>query len=396
MSPPRVRSAAVRRFSGPAADELSVLCQPEEPAAEVARQAEEAYGALAALLAAAGASGADVASEAIFLRDIRRDLPSVLEVRARALAAVGPVAEAGVPAVIQQAPLDGAAVLAVSATVVVPHRREAWSVRDVPAAPACRCAGCARSSARLVQLGDELTVYTSNVHGVGGDAFAEALQMFEAGEALLARCGMTFRDVVRTWIHLRDIDRDYDALNRARREFFSRRGVDPRPASTGVQGGPFPDVHAFSLRLQALRAPRPLELAPMSTPTLNEAWSYGADFSRGLRVVDANKVALHVSGTASIDEAGRTVHVGDVAAQGERMLRNIATLLEGQGAGFADLASAVVYLKRPADAPVLRALCRQRGFDGFPCALVEAPLCRPELLCEAEAVALLPLGARPA
>ena len=52
-------------------------------------------------------------------------------------------------------------------------------------------------------------------------------------------------------------------------------------------------------------------------------------------------------------------------------------------------ASGALYLKRHGDAPVLGALRRQRGFDGFPYALVEAPLCRPELLCEAEAVAML-------
>jgi enamine deaminase RidA (YjgF/YER057c/UK114 family) len=72
------------------------------------------------------------------------------------------------------------------------------------------------------------------------------------------------------------------------------------------------------------------------------------------------------------------------------MLHNIASLLAGQGATFADVVSAVSYLKRPSDAPALRALLRRRGFDGFPCAIVEAPLCRPELLCETEAVAILP------
>ena len=202
---------------------------------------------------------------------------------------------------------------------------------------------------------------------------------------------MGFRDVIRTWIHLRDIDRDYDALNQARREFFQQPRHRARPASTGVQGVPFPDAHDFSMSLHAVQSPRPLAVAPMSTPTLNEAWSYGADFSRGLRVADANKVTLYVSGTASIDEAGRTVHVGDFAAQVERMLHNIATLLAEQGATFDDLVSGVTYLKHPGDAPVLRAMCRQRGFDGFPCAMVEAPLCRPELLCETEAVAMLPL-----
>jgi enamine deaminase RidA (YjgF/YER057c/UK114 family) len=112
----------------------------------------------------------------------------------------------------------------------------------------------------------------------------------------------------------------------------------------------------------------------MSTPSLNEAWSYGADFSRGLRVVEANKITLHVSGTASIDEAGRTVHVGGFAAQAERMLDNIESLLARQGASFASLVSGVTYLKRPGDAPVLHALYRRRGFAGFPCAIVR-PTC---------------------
>ena len=37
-------------------------------------------------------------------------------------------------------------------------------------------------------------------------------------------------------------------------------------------------------------------------------------------------------------------------------------------------------------------LAVERGFDNFPCAIVKAPLCRPELLCETEAVAVLPLA----
>ena len=156
--------------------------------------------------------------------------------------------------------------------------------------------------------------------------------MFCAAERLLDQCGMGFRDVVRTWIHLRDIDRDYDALNKARREFFRHRGIEQRPASTGVQGMPFPDAHDFSMSLQAVQSPRPLDVTRMSTPSLNEAWSYGADFSRGLRLAEANKVTLYVSGTASIDEAGRTVHVGDFEAQAERMLDNIESLLARQGA----------------------------------------------------------------
>jgi hypothetical protein len=66
-------------------------------------------------------------------------------------------------------------------------------------------------------------------------------------------------------------------------------------------------------------------------------------------------------------------------------------LLAQPGATFENLVSGVMYLRNQADAPALLSMCRQRGFEGFPCALVEASLCRPELLCEAEAVAMLPL-----
>ena len=128
----------------------------------------------------------------------------------------------------------------------------------------------------------------------------------------------------------------------------------------------------------------------MSAPTLNEAMEYGADFVRGMRVVDANKVALHVSGTASIDEQGGTAHVGDFEAQADRMLLNIAALLEGQGAGFGDVVSAITYLKHPDNAGRLRERLRAAGFEGFPHALVAAPICRPELECETEVLAVLP------
>jgi enamine deaminase RidA (YjgF/YER057c/UK114 family) len=215
--------------------------------------------------------------------------------------------------------------------------------------------------------------------------------MFCAAERLLEQCGMGFGDVVRTWIHLRDIARDYEALNKARREFFRQRGIEQRPASTGVQGIPFPDEHDFSMRLRAVKSPGRLDVSTMSTPSLNEAWSYGVDFSRGLRLAEADRVTIYVSGTASIDEVGRTAHVGSFEAQVDRMLHNIASLLARQGATFADVVSGVTYLENRSDAAVLRAMCHERGFEGFPCVLVETPLCRPELLCETEAVAMLPL-----
>jgi enamine deaminase RidA (YjgF/YER057c/UK114 family) len=391
---PNACSTVLRRFAGPEANELAILCRPQGRSSDTVHQAEAVYRGLAVLLTAHQASFRDLACETLFLRDIRRDLPLVLDVRKRVLADSGQSACSPPPAFIQQAPVARRASFELSASAVVPRHRDAWSVRDVRAASSCACEGCARSGARLVRLGDQEALHTTNFYGAGGDAFEQAWNMFCAAEHLLDQCGMGFRDVVRTWIHLRDIDRDYDVLNKARREFFRHCGIQRMPASTGIQGIPFPDAHDFSMHLYAVKSPRHLDLdvTPLSTPYLSEAWTYGADFSRGLRVAEANKVSLYVSGTASIDEAGQTVHVGDFEAQVDRMLDNIASLLAPQGATFENLVSGVVYLRSSIDAPVLRSMFRKRGFDGFPCALLEAPLCRPELLCEAEAVAVLPLA----
>lgn len=376
----------VRRAVGPLADDLTVLCLPGGPSTAAASGVEAPWRHLARHLADAGASFRDVTTETLLVRDVARELPGLLDARRRVLTELGQLDAAPQPGFIGQAPCGDDLPFHLIAQAVVPHRRDGWTVTDVAGPAGCGCEGCTRTGARIVRADGRVVLHTTNLYGRGADAYAQTLDAFRSAEQLLRQHGLDFGDVVRTWIHLRDIDRDYDALNRARRVFFHEQGIERRPASTGVQGSPYPDGHAVSLRLVAMR---PADASVISTPTLNEAWSYGADFSRGLRLADANQVTLHISGTASIDEAGRTVHEGDVVAQAERMLHNIATLLAGQGAGFADLVSAITYLKHPSDAAAVRAVFARRKFEGFALSVVEAPLCRPDLLCETEAVCVL-------
>jgi enamine deaminase RidA (YjgF/YER057c/UK114 family) len=384
-------STVLRRVSGPEADELYFLCRPECGTTDVATQAESVYRAMLEVLASEGASLATVASETLFVSDNRRDLEVILDTRRKVLeeAESGPCRP--VTAVIGQPPLRNGARFELSALAVIPHHQQSPSLTDVWSTPACDCEACTRVPAKLVRVGEQTHAYAGNIYGAGEDAFEQTYAMFCSGEELLREAGMSFHEVHRTWIYLRDMDRDYADFNRARREFFRSRGIELMPASTAVGGEPSADAHDLSMRLYAVKSPEPLNVEPMSAPTLNEAWMYGSDFSRGLKTEDANKITLHVSGTASIDEAGRTVHVGDFEAQAERMLVNISSLLEAQGASFQDLVSAVAYLKNAEDAPLLRAILHEHGFEGFPCTLVEAPICRPELLCEIEAVAVLPL-----
>jgi enamine deaminase RidA (YjgF/YER057c/UK114 family) len=382
-------SIVLRRVAGPDAAELFLHCQPPSGLDDPARQAEATYRAICEVLEAEGGSWQSVVSEMVFVRDLPANIDTVRASRLRALAGSGDAAHRPATLEIEQPPLDERARLEVLVHAVLPGESPPqFEVVEVQAA--CSCAECQRAHGLRVQVGEETRFHAAALYGPGDDAYQQTLGMFGLAEQLLQRAGLEFRDVVRTWIHLREMDRDYARFNRARREFFEARGIDPVPASTGIGGGPVPAGHDLCLGVYAVKAARPVARTVMSSPTLNEAMQYGADFVRGMRVVEANKVALHVSGTASIDEQGRTVHVGDVDAQAERMLLNIAALLDGQGAGFGDVVSAITYLKHPADESRLREKLHAAGFHGFPHAMVTAPICRPELLCETEALAVLP------
>lgn len=68
-----------------------------------------------------------------------------------------------------------------------------------------------------------------------GDFRAQLWRTYHNLTELLKSEGATWRDIVRTTCYLRDIERDYDEFNRVRNEFYHALGLDPFPASTGIQ-----------------------------------------------------------------------------------------------------------------------------------------------------------------
>ena len=127
---------------------------------------------------------------------------------------------------------------------------------------------------------------------------------------------------------------------------------------------------------------------------LNEAYSYGSAFSRGLRI-DLNGLSiLLISGTASIDDQGNTVHVGDLRAQTRRTFSNITGLLASEGATWKDIIRTTCYL-RDIDRDYKdfneerSAFYHEQGLDPLPASTgIQAILCRPDLLIEIEAIAM--------
>jgi len=68
-----------------------------------------------------------------------------------------------------------------------------------------------------------------------GDFRAQLWRTYHNITRLLESEGATWHDIVRTTCYIRDIERDYAAFNEIRNEFFRALGLDPFPASTGIQ-----------------------------------------------------------------------------------------------------------------------------------------------------------------
>lgn len=68
-----------------------------------------------------------------------------------------------------------------------------------------------------------------------GDFRAQLWRTYYNLTRLLENEGATWHDVVRTTCYIRDIERDYQEFNNIRNEFFRALGLDPFPASTGIQ-----------------------------------------------------------------------------------------------------------------------------------------------------------------
>jgi len=380
---PAVGSWEMRRHLGPLAKELFIACRPDRMEEDIVSQTNSVYAALFNAIQQEGGSTEHVLHETVFFRNIRRDLELSRKTSAQAMNSLsGNAFYAPASTLIQQAPVDQSFAIELLAYVLIPEAGPEVT-REITSP--------LQQTGRVFLLGGRKHVLLANICGLPGNSEEEAYSMFQAAGTLLKTENLSFRDVARTWIHLRNIDCDYGGLNSGRTRFFREQGLGLPPASTGIGGAPPIQTRTMCLSLYAIEQTEAVA-QPMSTPTLNEAWLYGADFSRGMKIEGPNGITLFISGTASVDERGRTVHRGDFEAQVERMILNISTLLEKQESSWSDVVSAITYLKNPADAPSLDNILTRKGIRGFPNVLVHAPVCRPDLLCEMEAIAKFPLS----
>jgi enamine deaminase RidA (YjgF/YER057c/UK114 family) len=141
----------------------------------------------------------------------------------------------------------------------------------------------------------------------------------------------------------------------------------------------------------------PIKMRAMTNHgVLNEAYAYEkpSSFSRGMRIDLNGLTILLISGTASIDESGKSVHIGDFRAQMRRTLANITGLLESEGCTWHDIVRTSCYLRDiDRDYEIFNeertTFFKEQGLDPLPASTgIQAKLCRPELLVEIEAIAM--------
>jgi len=223
-------------------------------------------------------------------------------------------------------------------------------------------------------------------------------RILDRAERILRENGASYGDVVRTWFYLSDILDWYAAFNKVRNEKYGEFGIMPGPgdrdlllpASTGISGqtlsGAAATMDLFAIAGEADSRP---VIKQLTNAAQLDAFRYGSAFSRGALIQEPDVSLIEVSGTAAIDQQGRSQFQGDIRGQITCTLDRIETLLGQAGAGLSDIAAATVFVKRSEHASVFWEMAKDRGMEEFPAVCVVADVCRDELLFEIDAEAVV-------
>ena len=225
-----------------------------------------------------------------------------------------------------------------------------------------------------------------------GDSARQTEELLTEYEAMLSKFNATLAEnCIRTWFFVRDVDTNYHGLVVARRENFIQQGLTEKThyiSSTGIGGSPADTKALVQLGTYAITGLEPEQQHYLYAPThLNPTYEYGVTFERGTVVEYGDREHVFISGTASINNKGEVVHVGDIVLQAQRMWENVEALLKEGETGWEDVMQIVVYLRDTADYEVVRQLFAER-FPHIPTVITLAPVCRPTWLVEMECIAV--------
>jgi chorismate lyase/3-hydroxybenzoate synthase len=203
------------------------------------------------------------------------------------------------------------------------------------------------------------------------------------------------RHVLRIWNYLDAINLG-DGDDERYRQFCAGRaaGMDQLfsagyPAATAIgtrTGRRTLQMYWLAARLPGLAAENPRQLSAWRYPRCHGPSA--PNFARAMRA-PTRLPQIYISGTAAI--IGHVSHhAGDCAAQLAETLTNLDSLLASAridaSARFGPRSTWKIYLRHADDAPVVRALLRDRLGANTPMLLLQGDICRAELLVEIDGV----------
>jgi enamine deaminase RidA (YjgF/YER057c/UK114 family) len=203
---------------------------------------------------------------------------------------------------------------------------------------------------------------------------------------ILKSVGMDFLNVVRTWMYLEELLKWYDEFNVVRTEFFEKHGVFDNlvPASTGIGVcNPFGAALITDLFAVKPKTDR-VKIFEVESPLQCSATDYRSSFARAVEVALPDHRSLYVSGTASIEPGGKTVHLDDVKKQIDLTMEVAEAILKGRDMGWEDTVRGIAYFKDIKNVPLFTKYCKDHNLPKMPFALSHSDVCRDDLLFEIE------------
>lgn len=215
--------------------------------------------------------------------------------------------------------------------------------------------------------------------------------LFQYIDVLKQHDATLLNNCIRTWFYVRDVDTQYHGLVKARRECFLEQGLTPKThyiSSTGIGGNPADPKALVQLGAYAMIGFEPEQQHYLyALSHLNKTIEYGVTFERGTLFEYGDRGHIYISGTASINNKGEVMHVGDIVSQTHRMWENVEELLKEGGMEYDDVMQIIVYLRDTADYEIVSRMFKER-FPDTPYLITLAPVCRPTWLIEMECIAI--------
>ena len=219
----------------------------------------------------------------------------------------------------------------------------------------------------------------------------QASSVFLELESVLAEAGMSFADVVRTWLYIDRVCEWYGEFNAARSAFFETRNVFNTflPASTGIGCGNLDGAALMAGAIAMTPKREGVRKEIVESPLQAPAMAYKSSFSRAAEIITPESRQLFISGTASIEPNSHEVaFIGDIVKQIDCTMKAVYAILESRGYDWKDVSRSTVYLKDPSYRKPWRVWLAANGLPVDFAAETVCDVCRDEWLFEIEADAI--------